>query len=122
MIAFATATGLLVLGASGCVSGDNAVPNPTPAGPGLDSGQPPFTTDGSVTVDSGPADAGSDTAVPPVDAGPDAAPRFTSFTGVGSGVVAHSQHFTVITKTGDEPGGAGVKSSKSFTVVSGVGK
>jgi hypothetical protein len=77
------------------------------------------TVDGSVLVDGAAADAGIDGSVFG-DAGFDAGSLAAFVTGLGPGVVAHSTHFTVITKTGNEPGGAGVKSSASFKMISGA--
>ena len=72
-----------------------------------------------------PIDAGVDAddaaTVITIDAGFDAGRPPTLVTGLGSGVVAHSAHFTLVTKTGSEPGGSGVKRSATFTVISGVG-
>jgi hypothetical protein len=70
----------------------------------LDGSFPVQTVDGSVFVDG---------------AVHGAVPGFV--TGLGSGQVEHSPSFTLITKTGDMPGGAGVKSSASFHLISGVG-
>jgi hypothetical protein len=90
---------------AGCLSSGTAVP--IAFDPGSFDGAippPPVTVDGAVYVDGGPEDGSKPTA----------------FTGFGSGVVAHSAHFTIVTKTGNEPGGAGVKSSPNFKVVSGI--
>ena len=81
---------------------------------------------GGLTVDAkGPpintADGAVDSAAPPppVDG---STPRLESFsTGIGAGAtVAHSKSFTLITRTGGTPGGAGVKKSQGFTIVGGV--
>ena len=104
--------------------------NPNGVAP-LDAGPPPFQmTDGSVLVDSSaPADSATpddasqpDTGQPimAVDAGVDAATLQSLVTGLGPGVVAHSAHFTLVTKTGSEPGGAGLKSSANFKLISGA--
>ena len=77
---------------------------------------PPSSTDGAVAVDAGP-----DAPPPVVEAGVDASATKAAFSGLGSGIVTHSAHFTLITKTGNEPGGAGVHGSKSFKVISGIG-
>jgi hypothetical protein len=115
------------LGISGCIS------NPAgPTLPGEDAGLPtedgatPIgTTDGAVDSGDGSSpsvtdggDAGD--ASPPlfVDGGIDAGTYFAG--GLGSAIVAHSAHFTLITKTGTGPGGAGLHSSSSFKLVSGA--
>ncbi len=89
------------LAALGCLSSAGSSPNATPGSDagGLDGGIPVETIDGSVFVDGG---------IPAL------------VTGLGSGQVEHSEHFTLITKTGDLPGGAGVKSSASFHIISGA--
>ncbi len=88
----------------GCLSSSGSNPNlgltGVEAGVLDGSGPPVQTADGSVFVDG-------------------AVPGFV--TGLGSGQVEHSPSFTLITKTGDMPGGAGVKSSASFHLISGVG-
>ncbi len=87
----------------GCLSSSGSNPNlglTVEAGVLDGSGPPVQTADGSVFVDG-------------------AVPGFV--TGLGSGQVEHSPNFTLITKTGDLPGGAGVKSSASFHLISGVG-
>jgi hypothetical protein len=83
------------------------------------AGSSPITSgdDGGISPDAGPPVQTVDGSVP-VDAGGATATTFT--TGLGSGVIAHSANFTIITKTGQEPGGAGVKSSTNFTVISGA--
>ena len=115
---------LASLGVCGCLGPSNNSPSPPPVGSGaIDGATPPITADGSVLVDgAAPGDAGADAAdaAIAVDAGLDAAALATFVTGLGSGVVAHSANFTLVTKTGNEPGGAGVKSSPSFRVISGV--
>jgi hypothetical protein len=92
------------LASLGCLSSSGSNPNDGQTGVDsgvLDAGGPPVqTADGSVLVDA-------------------AVPGFV--TGLGSGQVEHSPNFTLITKTGDMPGGAGVKSSASFHLISGVG-
>jgi hypothetical protein len=101
----ATASAILALACFGCVSQSAG----TPISPGEDAGFPDggvlptvdASLDGSIFGEAGDASA------------------FFS-TGLGSGVVAHSAHFTLVTKTGTEPGGAGVRSSKSFKMISGV--
>ena len=109
--------GMLGALASGCLNSSNNVTFSFDAS-GPDAAitmPPPETTDGAVAVDAGP-----DAPAPVVEAGVDArAPA--AFSGLGSGIVAHSAHFTLITKTGNEPGGAGVHGSKSFKVISGIG-
>jgi hypothetical protein len=86
----------------GCLSSAGSSPSSPEGDAGIaDSGPPVQTIDGSVLVDGG-------------------GPVASLTTGLGSGIVAHSAHFTLITKTGDEPGGAGLKSSEHFTVVSGA--
>jgi hypothetical protein len=91
------------LASVGCLSSSGS--NPNDGQNGVDSGVldgsvPVQTADGSVFVDG-------------------AVPGFV--TGLGSGQVEHSPNFTLITKTGDMPGGAGVKSSANFHRISGVG-
>jgi hypothetical protein len=100
----------------GCVGSSNGAPGGgKTTTPGDDGGQPVFSADGSVIVDGAThGDAGED-AAPGFDAGTPA----TFVTGLGPSVVSRSAHFTLITKTGDEPGGAGVKSSASFKLISG---
>ena len=107
--------------AMGCLGSSNGGAGPS-GPPVIDGGGPPVqTVDGSVLVDGSPsADAGGDSAAPGMDGGIDAASAAAFVTGLGPGVVARSAHFTIITKTGNEPGGAGVKSSPRFTVVSGA--
>jgi hypothetical protein len=87
------------LASLGCLSSQGSSPN----APGIDGGEdasvPVQTFDGSVNVDASVA---------------------TLTTGLGAGTVTHSQHYTLITKTGNEPGGAGVKSSSSFHLISGA--
>jgi hypothetical protein len=117
---FAIAIAATSLAFMACISSSGSSPSPHDSGPS----QP----DGSIVI-VGADDAGDATAIVPVDAG-DAAPPVpfdggvdasTFFpTGLGSGVVAHSAHFSLITKTGMEPGGAGVHSSTSFKMISGV--
>jgi hypothetical protein len=90
------------LASAGCLSSTGSSPNSSTTG--LDSGSPEAgppveTVDGSVSVD--------------------AAVTASLTTGLGSGVVAHSAHFTIITKTGQVPG-AGIKSSANFKVISGA--
>jgi hypothetical protein len=85
----------------GCLSSSGTTSNPPPGvDAGIpDAGPPVETVDGSVLFDSG---------------------AFASLTtGLGSGVVAHSTHFTIITKTGEVPG-AGIKSSANFKDISGA--
>jgi hypothetical protein len=88
----------------GCLSSSGSNPNDgqngVDSGPLDASGPPVLTADGSVFIDG-------------------AVPGFVS--GLGSGQVEHSPNFTLITKTGDMPGGAGVKGSPNFHLISGVG-
>ena len=101
--------------ATGCLGNSNSVPPPFDAsGPDAAIVTPPETTDGAVMVD-----AGTDAPAPLLDAGLDATAP-TAFSGLGSGIVTHSAHFTLVTKTGNEPGGAGVHGSQNFKVISGV--
>jgi hypothetical protein len=90
---------LLTLPLVGCLSSQGS----SPGAPGIDAGGEdvfvPVTVDGSVLVD---------------------ASAVTLTTGLGAGTVSHSQHFTLITKTGNEPGGAGVKGSQSYHLISGA--
>jgi hypothetical protein len=91
------------LASLGCLSSSGSNPNDGQTGLDagvLDSSVPVQTVDGSVLADG-------------------AVPGFV--TGLGSGQVEHSPSFTLITKTGDLPGGAGLKSSPSFHLISGVG-
>ena len=111
----------------GCLSVSNGSPVPIGVGTELDAGGPPSESiDGAVVVDGStpPIDAGVDAddaaTVITIDAGFDAGRPPTLVTGLGSGVVAHSAHFTLVTKTGSEPGGSGVKRSATFTVISGA--
>jgi hypothetical protein len=113
--------------AAGCLSASGSNTNPDNNQPGIDGSLPVLTSDGSVPVDSGGADAAApedagqrDSAVPFFDASFDAATLKSLVTGLGSSVVSRSQHFSLVTKTGNEPGGAGVKSSAHFTLVSGA--
>lgn len=102
------------LGGAGCSGSPATLTN--------SSGPPLQSSDAAVPSDDGSAPILSVDAAAP-DAGTDAGttPNASTFaTGLGPAVVAHSAHFTLITKTGGEPGGAGVKSSSSFKIVSGV--
>jgi hypothetical protein len=111
---------LASVAAVGCIGTSSSGPTGSKDAATEDSGLPVFTGDGSVVVPptdgSAPVDAGQDAAPVGVDAGP--ASSFV--TGLGPSMVAHSAHFTLITKTGGEPGGAGVKTSAHFTAISGV--
>jgi hypothetical protein len=112
---------LVSVAAVGCIGSSSNGPSGSKDAATEDSGLPVFTGDGSVVVPptdgSAPVDAGEDAApVVGIDAGP--ASSFVS--GLGPSMVAHSAHFTLITKTGGEPGGAGVKTSPHFTAISGV--
>jgi hypothetical protein len=101
--------------ATGCLNSSNALPLSFDAsGPDASIVTPPESTDGAVGVD-----AGTDAPAPVLDAGLDATAP-TAFSGLGSGIVTHSAHFTLITKTGNEPGGAGVHGSQNFKVISGL--
>jgi hypothetical protein len=106
------------LASVGCISSSGSSATAKDAGPSTQEDAAPF-------FDSG-EDAGDATTIPPGDASPppvldggvDAAAFFSS--GLGSGIVAHSTHFTLITKTGTAPGGAGVGSSTSYKLISGA--
>ncbi len=96
---------LLALAASlagvGCLSSSGSAPASTTNldGGTPEAGPPAQTIDGSVGIDG--------------------AVSASLTTGLGSGVVAHSAHFTLITKTGEVPG-AGPKNSANFKVISGA--
>jgi hypothetical protein len=93
------------LGAMGCLS--SAGSGSSDAGPNVNA------FDGNFNLEEAGVDAG-DAAVFVSDA------AVTSYAGIGAGIVAHSTHFSLITKTGMEPGGSGVHSSPSFKVISGT--
>jgi hypothetical protein len=95
--------------AAGCLD-SGAAQTPQDGGTvSVDGALPPISVDGSVPVFG--------------DAGPDAQGVLGLGGGVGAGgVLTQSEHFRLITKTGGEPGGSGVKSSGAFKMVGGVGK
>jgi hypothetical protein len=106
---------LASLGAAGCLSPS--------AGGGTGTFDASFGDDGNVTLPVQTEDGAVavDSAAPnDASLGADASAIATFVSGLGSSVVAHSAHFTVVTKTGELPGGAGVKSSAHFTLVSGA--
>jgi hypothetical protein len=94
------------LGAMGCLS--SAGSGSTDAGPNVGA------FDGNFNVEEAGVDAGDATAPVFRDAG------VVSYAGIGAGIFAHSTHFSLITKTGMEPGGSGVHSSPTFKVISGT--
>jgi hypothetical protein len=112
------------LGVSGCISNTASAPPPSKdASVTPDDGSAPIPTDDGGSVEAAPppvTDAGDAGDAGPLfaDGGIEAGAFFAG--GLGSGVVAHSAHFTLITKTGTEPGGAGLHSSSSFKLVSGA--
>jgi hypothetical protein len=94
------------LGAMGCLSS---------AGSGsTDAGSNVGAFDGNFNIEEAGVDAGDATTTPVTEGG------VISYAGIGAGIVAHSAHFSLITKTGMEPGGSGVHSSPSFKVISGT--
>jgi hypothetical protein len=108
LVSLLAACGLPAL-VTGCLD-DSA--NGQPGGNGIangDSGGPPgFIPDGSANAEGGVT----------VDAG---IARQGFVPGFGSGgTVTRSAHFTLITRTGGEPGGAGVKQADGKTLVSGT--
>jgi hypothetical protein len=98
----AFALAVCLTGFYGCLDASPEAPPGPPAFSvegGTDAGSVPPITDGAITAD---------------------VTQPLLVTGLGSGAITRSAHFTLVTKTGQEPGGAGVKRSTSFKMVSGT--